>query len=230
MSNLGFHAPPNHPGIANDGTAGNAGFSNAAWTSNQTAGALSWSSETFAQNPNANAIRWGHCIISVSIPTVRRWRRMRRSASSRQGAPITVGILAPDACNATPTPYQAPTPRPTPTPDAQPKRNSHALQRGRPPSPTRRLSTSPMIGAATPYPSNIEVASSGTITKVTVKLNSLSNTFPADIDVLLVGPGRTERHHHVGCRRPSDVDGCNPHAGRCRGQSYVNVASNNRNL
>ena len=59
VSNLGFHAPLNHPGFANDGTLGNAGFSNAAWTSNQTASALSWSSETFAQNQNANAIRWG---------------------------------------------------------------------------------------------------------------------------------------------------------------------------
>ena len=38
---------------------GDAGFSNAAWTSNQTASALSWSSETFAQNQNANALRWG---------------------------------------------------------------------------------------------------------------------------------------------------------------------------
>ena len=37
VSNLGFHAPPNHPGFANDGTQGSAGYSNAAWTSNQTA-------------------------------------------------------------------------------------------------------------------------------------------------------------------------------------------------
>ena len=37
VSNIGFHAPPNHPGFPNDGTVGNAGFSNAAWTSNQTA-------------------------------------------------------------------------------------------------------------------------------------------------------------------------------------------------
>jgi hypothetical protein len=58
-SNFGFHAPPNHPGIANDGTLGSAGYSNAAWASNQTASALSWSTETFAQNQNANAIRWG---------------------------------------------------------------------------------------------------------------------------------------------------------------------------
>jgi len=58
-SNLGFHAPLNHPGIANDGTLGSAGYSNAAWTPNQTATSLSWSTETFAQNQNANAIRWG---------------------------------------------------------------------------------------------------------------------------------------------------------------------------
>ena len=37
VSNLGFHAPPNHPGIANDGTQGDAGYSNAPWTANQTA-------------------------------------------------------------------------------------------------------------------------------------------------------------------------------------------------
>jgi len=59
VSNLGFHAPLNHPGIAADGTVGDAGFSNAAWTSTQTPSLLSWSSETFAQNQNANALRWG---------------------------------------------------------------------------------------------------------------------------------------------------------------------------
>ncbi len=59
VSNIGFHAPINDAGFANDGTCGSAGISNAAWTTNQTADALTWSSETFAQNPNANALRWG---------------------------------------------------------------------------------------------------------------------------------------------------------------------------
>jgi hypothetical protein len=59
ISNVDFHAPLNHPGIANDGTLGDAGFSNAPWTSNQTTDALTWNTETFVQNPNANAIRFG---------------------------------------------------------------------------------------------------------------------------------------------------------------------------
>ncbi|MEO5720744.1 MAG: dockerin type I domain-containing protein [Chthoniobacterales bacterium] len=58
-TNIGFHAPINDAGFANDGTVGSAGISNAGWTTNQTADALTWSSETFAQNPNANALRWG---------------------------------------------------------------------------------------------------------------------------------------------------------------------------
>ena len=37
VSNLGFHAPLNHPGFPNDGTLGDLGYSNAAWTTNQTA-------------------------------------------------------------------------------------------------------------------------------------------------------------------------------------------------
>jgi hypothetical protein len=59
LSNIGFHAPPQHPGWAADGTVGSAGFSSTAWAQSQAGGAMTWSSETFAQNPNGNAIRWG---------------------------------------------------------------------------------------------------------------------------------------------------------------------------
>src|SRR6202007_3028703 len=54
VTNIGFHAPLNHPGIANDGTLGDAGYSNVPWTAGQTANAVSWNTETLAQNQNAN--------------------------------------------------------------------------------------------------------------------------------------------------------------------------------
>src|SRR5262249_50515755 len=43
---------------------------------------------------------------------------------------------------------------------------------------------------ANPYPSNIAVSGiSGTVSKVTVQLFHFNHPFPADVDVLLVGPG-----------------------------------------
>lgn len=59
LNNIGFHAPPQHPGWAADGTVGSAGYSSTPWSSTLAFSALTWSTETFAQNPNANAIRWG---------------------------------------------------------------------------------------------------------------------------------------------------------------------------
>ena len=59
LTNVGFHAPPQHPGSALDGTVGSAGFSSTPWATDQSASAITWASETLAQNPNANAIRWG---------------------------------------------------------------------------------------------------------------------------------------------------------------------------
>lgn len=49
--------------------------------------------------------------------------------------------------------------------------------------------TIPTQGKATPYPSTIEVSRvRGSISRVTVTLAQLSHPFPADVDVLLVGP------------------------------------------
>ncbi len=101
VSNLGFHAPPNHPGFPNDGTQGDAGFSNAAWTSNQTASALTWNSETFAQNQNANAIRWG-TLYNFRFDSNKPPQAANATVGFfKTGSPISVAIQAPapDACN-----------------------------------------------------------------------------------------------------------------------------------
>jgi WD40 repeat protein len=120
LSNLGFHAPLNHPGFPNDGTVGDAGFSNAVWTSNQAGSAVSWSSESFAQNQNANALRWGtlynfhfdsdHAPVATEATI----------GFFKTGTPITVGILGPNGCNASPTPIPTPTPPPAATPTPSP--------------------------------------------------------------------------------------------------------------
>jgi hypothetical protein len=110
VSNLEFHAPLNHPGFANDGTQGNAGFSNAAWTPTQTAGALSWNSQTFAQNQNANAIRWG-TLYNFRFDSNQPPRATTATVGFfKTGSPVLVGIQGPTPCVATPTPSPTPFP------------------------------------------------------------------------------------------------------------------------
>lgn len=145
VSNLGFHAPLNHPGFPNDGTLGDAGYSNAAWISTQTASELSWSTETFAQDQNANAIRWG-TLYSFRFDSNRPPQATNAMIGFfKTGAPITVGIQGPDSSDATPTPIPSvtpsatatPTPALTPTPTPTP---------GGHPAQTRNLSTRMRVG------------------------------------------------------------------------------------
>ncbi len=101
-SNLGFHAPPQEPGWANDGTQGNTGYSSTPWASNQTATDLTWSSETFAQNQNANAIRWG-TLYNFRFDSNRPPQAVNATVGFfKTGAPITVAIQGPtpdNTCN-----------------------------------------------------------------------------------------------------------------------------------
>jgi len=123
ISNIGFHAPPQEPGWANDGTENNHGYSSTPWAVAEDAISITWSSETFAQNQNANAIRWG---------TLYNFRfdcdQPPQAANAtigffKTGSPMMVAIQAPSG-GATPTPTATPsataTPRPTPTPRSSP--------------------------------------------------------------------------------------------------------------
>ncbi|HEY0427353.1 MAG TPA: carboxypeptidase-like regulatory domain-containing protein [Pyrinomonadaceae bacterium] len=95
LSNIGFHAPPQHPGWTGDGTVGNAGFSSTAWAQSQTAAAMTWSSETFAQNQNANAIRWG-TLYNFRFDSNRPPQMTNATVGFfKTGAPITVQIQSP---------------------------------------------------------------------------------------------------------------------------------------
>lgn len=95
VSNTGFHAPPNHPGILNDGTQGDGGYSNAPWSVSQSATELNWSSQTFAQNQNANVLRWG-TLYNFRFDSTRPPQAANATVGFfKTGAPVTVGIQAP---------------------------------------------------------------------------------------------------------------------------------------
>jgi hypothetical protein len=149
ISNVGFHAPPNHPGFPNDGTVGNTGFSNDPWIPNQMPSAMTWTCETLGQNPNANAIRFG---------TLYNFRfdadQPPQNASAtvgffKTGSPMTVGIQAPGGGGTpTPTPTATATATPTPTSTATPTPTATATPKPTPtstprPSPTPRTLPTP---------------------------------------------------------------------------------------
>jgi hypothetical protein len=134
ISNIGFHAPPQHPGWAADGTQGDLGYSSTPWTANQVAGSITWNCETFAQNENANAIRWG-TLYNFRFDADQPPQAANATVDFfKTGAPITVAIQAPVAGSTptpTPTATATTTPRPTPTPRTSP------LPRTRPTPPPR---------------------------------------------------------------------------------------------
>ena len=117
ISNIGFHAPPQEPGWANDGTFNNQGYSSTAWTVTQAPGSITWNTETFAQNQNANAIRWG-TLYNFRFDADQPPQGANATVGFfKTGSPMMVAIQAP-AGIATPTP--TPTPSPTVTPTATP--------------------------------------------------------------------------------------------------------------
>lgn len=95
LSNIGFHAPPQHPGSTADGTFNSQGYSSTPWAANQAAGSITWSTETFAQNQNANAIRWGTMYNFRFDSNTAPQLRNATIGFYKTGEPVVVQIMAP---------------------------------------------------------------------------------------------------------------------------------------
>jgi hypothetical protein len=132
LSNIGFHAPPQEPGWANDGTFNNQGYSSTPWVVTQTSNSITWNSETFAQNQNANAIRWG-TMYNFRFDTDQLPASTNATVGFfKTGSPMMVAIQAPaGGTTPTPTATATSTPRPTPSP------RSSVAPRPRPTPPPR---------------------------------------------------------------------------------------------
>jgi hypothetical protein len=131
ISNIEFHAPPQHPGWAHDGTQGDAGYSSTPWDVTQEASSVTWSTEAFAQNQNANAVRWG-TLYNFRFDADQPPQQANATVGFfKTGSPMMVAIQAP-AGGATPTPTPTPPTTATPTPTATPR-----------PTPTPRFSPPP---------------------------------------------------------------------------------------
>ena len=112
VTNIGSHAPPQHPGWAHDGTQNDAGYTTTPWTVTQSAESVTWNTETFAQNPNANAIRWG-TLYNFHFDADQPPQAVSATVGFfKTGSPITVAVQGPSQRG-------TPTPTPTPTPTIQ---------------------------------------------------------------------------------------------------------------
>jgi hypothetical protein len=120
INNIGFHAPPQEPGWANDGTFMNQGYSSTPWTVNQVDGSITWNCETLAQNQNANAIRFGTLYNFRFDADQAPHTTSATVGFFKTGSPIPVVIEAPVLADATPTPTPTASPSVTPTPTSTP--------------------------------------------------------------------------------------------------------------
>jgi hypothetical protein len=120
ISNISFHAPPQHPGWPHDGTVGDAGYSSTPWDVVQDASSITWSTETFATNQNANAIRFA-TLYNFRFDADQPPETANATVGFfKTGSPMMVAIEVP-AAGATPTPTPTATATATATPTATPR-------------------------------------------------------------------------------------------------------------
>jgi hypothetical protein len=145
LNNVGFHAPPQHPGFANDGTQNNAGYSSTPWIFTTSFTSATWNCETFVENQNANAIRFGTLYNFRFDSTAPPAETTANIGFFKTGSPISVKVQAPAQSDATPTATPSP---PSPTPTATATATPTATVR---PTPTPRPNPPPRV-RPTPHP------------------------------------------------------------------------------
>jgi hypothetical protein len=143
ISNIGFHAPPQHPGWPHDGTMGDAGYSSMPWAVAQDASSVTWNTETFATNQNANAIRFA-TLYNFRFDADQPPQNANATVGFfKTGSPMMVATQGP-AGNGTPTPTPTPTATATPTPTASPTATATTTPTATPrPTPTPRTNPAP---------------------------------------------------------------------------------------
>src|SRR5438094_739895 len=95
LDNVGFHAPPQHPPFANDGTQGDAGYSSDPWIFTTSFTSATWNCQTFAENQNANAIRYGTLYNFRFDSTAPPAETTANIGFFKTGSPISVKVQAP---------------------------------------------------------------------------------------------------------------------------------------
>jgi hypothetical protein len=134
VSNITFHAPPQHPGWPHDGTQGDAGYSSTPWSNDYQPGntSITWNTETFATNQNANAIRWG-TLYNFRFDADQPPQTANATVGFfKTGSPMTVEIQGPGQGGGTPTPTPTPSVTPSVTPTPTPTATPRATPRPRP--------------------------------------------------------------------------------------------------
>ena len=150
ISNIGFHAPRQEPGWANDGTFNNQGYSSTPWTVMQDGSSITWNTETFAQNQNANAIRFG-TLYNFRFDADQPPQNANATVGFfKTGSPMMVAIQGPMG-GGTPTPTPTASPTPTATATASPTPTSTATATATAtftptPTPTSTSTPTPCIG------------------------------------------------------------------------------------
>ena len=146
ISNIGFHAPIQQPGWANDGTFNNLGYSSTPWTVTQDTSSITWSSNSCAESERQrDSLRH-----AVQFPVRRRSTAAKRQCDSR----LLQDRLADGGCDpgangrrhANPTPTASPTPTATATASPSPTSTATATFT---PTPTATATFTP-----TPTPHN----------------------------------------------------------------------------